>query len=278
MKTIIRNVAFGLLGASVAATSVAGPAEDRAAFQKFYENRFPDTPVDDFKNGVYSILPAAREQWEAIEEFPPYELAVERGEEIYNKTFANGKSFKDCFGEDGSVRSQYPKWDKERGMVVTMELAINECLEANGEKPLKYKKGAITDIGAYMSYNSRGQMVNVEIPSDDPRALAAYEDGKQHFYTKRGQLNFACADCHMHTAGMMYRADTTSPAFGHATSWPVFRSKWQSMGTLHRRFAGCHKNIRANPYKAQGEEYRNLEYFVTYMSNGLEFNGPAARK
>ena len=50
------------------------------------------------------------------------------------------------------------------------------------------------------------------------------------------------------------------------------------MGTLHRRFAGCHKNIRANPYKAQGEEYRNLEYFVTYMSNGLEFNGPAARK
>ena len=80
MKTIIRNVAFGLLGASVAAASVAGPAEDRAAFQKFYENRFPDTPVDDFKNGVYSILPAAREQWESIEEFPPYELAVERGE------------------------------------------------------------------------------------------------------------------------------------------------------------------------------------------------------
>ena len=73
-------------------------------------------------------------------------------------------------------------------------------------------------------------------------------------------------------------ADTVSPAFGHATSWPVFRSKWQAMGTLHRRFAGCHNNIRANPYKAQGEEYRNLEYFVTYMSNGLEYNGPAARK
>ena len=110
------------------------------------------------------------------------------GEEFYNKTFANGKSFKDCFGEDGAVRGQYPYWDKERGMVVTMELAINECLEANGEKPLKYKKGKIADVTAYMSYNSRGQMVQVDIPSDDPRALAAYEDGKQHFYTKRGQL------------------------------------------------------------------------------------------
>jgi len=278
MKKIIRNVAFGLLGLSVSAASVAGPEEDRAAFQKFYENRFPDTPVDDFKNGVYSILPSAREQWEAIEEFPPYELSIERGEEIYNKTFANGKSLASCFGEEGAVRGQYPNWDKERGMVVTMELAINECLEANGEKPLKYKKGAMADVSAFMSYNSRGQQVNVEIPSDDPRALAAYEMGKEQFYTKRGQLNFACADCHMHTSGMMYRADTVSPAFGHATSWPVFRSKWQAMGTLHRRFAGCHNNIRANPYKAQGEEYRNLEYFVTYMSNGLEFNGPAARK
>ena len=278
MKKIISHVAFGLLGLSVSAAVVAGPAEDRAAFQKFYENRFPETPVDDFKNGVYSILPAAREQWEAIEEFPPYALATERGEQIYNKTFANGKSMASCFGDDGAVRGQYPYWDRDRGMVVTMELAINECLEANGEKPLKYKKGAIADVGAFMSYNSRGQKVNVEIPSDDPRALAAYENGKEHFYTKRGQLNFACADCHMYTAGNMYRADTTSPAFGHATSWPVFRSKWQSMGTLHRRFAGCHNNIRANPYKAQGEEYRNLEYFVTYMSNDLEYNGPAARK
>ena len=163
-------------------------------------------------------------------------------------------------------------------MVVTMERAVNECREANGEKPYGWKKGKIADVTAYMSYNSRGQEVKVDIPSDDPRALAAYEEGKEHFYTKRGQLNFACADCHMLTAGNLYRADTTSPAFGHATSWPVFRSKWQSMGTLHRRFAGCHKNIRANPYKAQGPEYSNLEYFVTYMSNGLDFNGPAARK
>ncbi len=279
MKKIIRNVAFGLVGLSVSAASVAGPEEDRQAFRKFYENRFPQVqPIGDFQNGVYSILPQAREQWEAIEEFPPYELAIEEGEKIFNKTFANGKSLKDCFGEDGAVREQYPHWNKERGMVMTMELAINECLEANGEKPLKYKKGAMAAVSAYMSYNSRGQSINVEIPSDDPRALAAYEDGKEHFYTKRGQLNFACADCHMHTSGMNYRSETVSPAFGHATNWPVYRAKWQEMGTLHRRFAGCHNNIRANPFKAQGEEYRNLEYFISYMSNGLEFNGPAARK
>ena len=276
MKIIIRGT-LATLGLGIALGVSAGPVEDQAAFQKYYESRFPNTPTADFANGVYSILPEARER-ESIEEFPPYEIAIENGEKLYHSKFANGKSLADCFGPEGAVRGQYPLWDKERGMVVTMERAVNECREANGEKPYGWKKGKIADVTAYMSYNSRGQEVKVDIPSDDPRALAAYEDGKEHFYTKRGQLNFACADCHMLTAGNLYRADTTSPAFGHATSWPVFRSKWQSMGTLHRRFAGCHKNIRANPYKAQGAEYSNLEYFVTYMSNGLDFNGPAARK
>jgi sulfur-oxidizing protein SoxA len=277
MKIIIRGT-LATLGLGIALGVSAGPVEDQAAFQKYYESRFPNTPTADFANGVYSILPEAREQWESIEEFPPYEIAIENGEKLYHSKFANGKSLADCFGPEGAVRGQYPLWDKDRGMVVTMERAVNECREANGEKPYGWKKGKIADVTAYMSYNSRGQEVKVDIPSDDPRALAAYEDGKEHFYTKRGQLNFACADCHMLTAGNLYRADTTSPAFGHATSWPVFRSKWQSMGTLHRRFAGCHNNIRANPYKAQGAEYSNLEYFVTYMSNGLDFNGPAARK
>ena len=277
MKIIIRGT-LATLRLGIALGVSAGPVEDQAAFQKYYESRFPNTPTADFANGVYSILPEAREQWESIEEFPPYEIAIENGEKLYHSKFANGKSWADCFGPEGAVRGQYPLWDKDRGMVVTMERAVNECREANGEKPYGWKKGKIADVTAYMSYNSRGQEVKVDIPSDDPRALAAYEEGKEHFYTKRGQLNFACADCHMLTAGNLYRADTTSPAFGHATSWPVFRSKWQSMGTLHRRFAGCHNNIRANPYKAQGAEYSNLEYFVTYMSNGLDFNGPAARK
>jgi len=36
--------------------------------------------------------------------------------------------------------------------------------------------------------------------------------------------------------------------------------------------------VRAKPFKAQNEEYRNLEYFISYMSNGLEINGPGSRK
>ena len=170
MKTIIRGT-LGTLGLGLALSVSAGPVEDQAAFQKYYENKFPNTPVMDFQNGVYSILPEAREQWESIEEFPPYEIAIENGEKLYHSKFANGKSLADCFGPEGAVRGQYPFWDKDRGMVITMERAVNECREANGEKPYGWKKGKIADVTAYMSFNSRGQEVKVEIPSDDLRLM-----------------------------------------------------------------------------------------------------------
>ena len=120
MKTIISSALVGTLGLGIAFSVAAGPVEDQIAFQKYYESRFPNTPTEDFANGVYSILPTAREQWEAIEEFPPYEIAIESGEELYHSKFANGNSLADCFGPEGAVRGQYPFWDKDRGMVVTM--------------------------------------------------------------------------------------------------------------------------------------------------------------
>jgi sulfur-oxidizing protein SoxA len=162
--------------------------------------------------------------------------------------------------------------------VITLPLAINQCREANGEKPLKYKKGSINDILSYISFQSRGKKTNVVIPENEPGAMAAYEAGKKFFYSRRGQLNFSCASCHVQNAGNQIRSEILSPALGHTTHFPVYRSKWGTVGTLHRRFSGCNKQVRAKPFKAQGEQYRNLEYFLTYMSNGLELNGPGARK
>lgn len=161
--------------------------------------------------------------------------------------------------------------------MVTLELAINDCRKANGEIPLKWKKGPIAKISAYMAYTSRGNVFDIQIP-DDPRALAAYERGKKHFYQKRGQLNMACADCHKFYSGNMVRADLLSPALGHLTHFPVYRSKRRGLGATHRRYGGCNKQVRAKPFKAQSAEYRALEYFHTYMSNGLAVNGPGARK
>jgi sulfur-oxidizing protein SoxA len=259
--------------------SNASPEEDLKAFRAYFAKRFPDTPMHDFINGVYSIHKPSREQWEAFEEFPSYEIYVDKGEGIYK----GSKALQKCF-PNPAVKGNYPMFDTKRGEVVTLELAINECLKAGGEEELKYKKGPLAHLTAYIAKQTRGQKINVKIPND-PKAVEAYERGKRHFYAKRGQLNMSCADCHYYYAGNLIRADILSPALGHTSHFPVFRNKWAAgdkkadgMGTLHRRYGGCNKQVRARPFKAQSNEYRALEYFHTYMSNGLEWNGPGQRK
>ena len=263
----------------------ATPDQDLKEFREHYFKKFPDTPKNDFINGVYSVDPASREQWEAFEEFPSYEIFVDKGEELFNKKFANGKGFADCFPNyKKGIRQNYPYFDTKSGEVVTLEGAINKCLTDNGEKPYKLKTGNITYVSAYLAYLSRGNKLNIKVPNDS-KAMAAYNRGKKHFYAKRGQLNMSCADCHYHYAGSKIRADILSPALGHPTGFPVYRNKWagasakgDGMGTLHRRYGGCNKQVRAKPFKAQSDEYKALEYFHTYMSNGLEVNGPSQRK
>lgn len=276
-KLLVAAFVLGLLGGTTLSVQ-ASPEQDLKEFRAYFKNRFPDTPFNDFVNGVYSIDAASREQWEEIEEFPPYELNLEKGETLFNTPFANGKSYADCFDKGGiGIAHRYPFFDKESGTIITLEGSINACRAVNGEKPLAWEKGDLADISAYMHYTSRGEIINVIVP-DDPAAMAAYQQGKNHFYAKRGQLNMACADCHVYNAGNKIRADLLSPALGHTSGFPVYRSAWGGLGTLHRRYGGCNKQVRAKPYKPQSDEYKTLQYFHTYVSNGLEINGPSSRK
>lgn len=277
MKKILTIAATAL---AISMTPVAGvlatPADDLAAFQGYYKKRFSDVAFDDFKNGVYAIDEASREQWEEMEEFPPYELAIDDGEVLWGKKFANGKSYEDCLGKVDAIRAKFPHYDKENDDIATLEGAINKCRVDNGEEAFKWKKGKIAKLSAYIAYQGRGAKTDVKVEGE--KAEAWYNAGKTFFYGKRGQLNMACADCHVYYSGQNIRGDKLSPALGHTTHFPVYRSKWGNMGTLHRRYAGCNSQMRAKPFKAQSKQYKALEYFEAYMSNGLELNGPGARK
>lgn len=257
----------------------ASPEKDFDKFVSYFKDRFPNTPYEDYKNGVYSIDSSAREQWEAMEEFPPYELNVDRGEELFNQPFKNGNTYGSCFENGGiGVRQNYPYFDLNRNKVVTLEGALNDCRVKNGEKPLSYFKGKeLAHVSAYMAYTSRGNVFNVQIPNTE-EAMNAYEDGKKLYFTKKGQLNFSCADCHVYQTGTKLRADIPSPAIGHPTHFPVYRSGMGRLVTLHERFAGCLNRIRAKSFKGGSDELNNLEFFTTFMSNGLEVNGPGSRK
>ncbi len=263
-------------GAAPAADTV-DPGADAKAFRDYFVKKFPKVRLEDFVNGPYSMNQDMRRQWLEKEEFPPYEFALDAGKEMFSKPFKTGKTYADCFPNGGiGIRQNYPYFDEKEGKVITLELALNRCREANGEAPLSYVKDDMASLTAYMAFTSRGKPFDIKIP-DDPRALAAYENGKRYFYTRRGQLNFSCASCHVQSPGERIRAETLAPALGILNAMPIYRSEWSGMGTISRRFVTCNSQTRAVPLEPQSEEYRDLEYFLSYVSNGLPIAGPGAR-
>jgi len=265
------------LAGHAAAADAIDPGSDFKAFRDYFIKRFPNVPLDDFVNGPYSMDADLRKQWQAIDDFPPYDFAVDRGKAMFATPFKNGKSYGDCFENKGiGIRQNYPYFDEATGEVVTLELALNRCREANGEEPYSYVKDEMASLTAYMAFTSRGKRFDIKIPSD-PRALAAYQKGEEYFYTRRGQLNFSCASCHVQNPGNHIRTEVLAPALGILAAMPIYRSEWNGMGTISRRFVTCNSQVHGVPLAPQDELYRDVEYFLAYMGNGLPVAGPGAR-
>lgn len=266
-----------ILGLITALPLSATPEQDQAAFRKHYQQVFPKLKLADYANGVYAIDDIARQSWLAIEEFPPYETAIEEGKKLFSTAFSNGKHYADCFPNKG-IANKYPKWNKTQGEAITLAKAINDCRTSQHEPTLPYEKGDMLSLLAYLAYTSRGKAIHITIPKDDPRALSAYEQGKTFYYQRHGQLNFSCATCHIQNAGKKLRSEILSASLGHTSNWPTYRLKWGEMGSLHRRFAECLTQTKAQPLPEQSVEFRNLEYFLSYMGNGIPISGPSTRK
>jgi L-cysteine S-thiosulfotransferase len=265
------------LSLSFPALALASPEEDRVRFVEFFEKRFPGVPPEDYVYGALIANPGGREQYEQIMEFPPFLGDLEAGKKIWETPFHNGRTFADCFPNRGhNVVGDYPFFDEGLGKVVTFEDAINTCLRTNGEGELAY--GGPDGMGivtAYARTLSDGMRISIRV--DSPGALAKYEAGKNLFFRRIGQLNAACAGCHLYNAGKIMRMEVISPVLGQATHWPVFRGGEELM-TFQGRFKRCMEQMRAVPYGFDSDEWNNLEYFLTYLSNGLPLKSAVFRK
>ncbi len=254
------------------------PVKNRGQFfpyatEEDMKNIMPVKKVEDFRLGSYAFSKVGRSQYEEINEMPPYEDDIDAGEELYNGT----KGIKECF-PDPAIAGEYPKFDEKQGKVVTLSVAINDCLKAHGQKPWKLTKGKIADLEAFFAAKSKeaGKKVHITIPSK--AAAEAYERGKKAYYAQRGYLKLSCANCHVQGSGNRVRREYLSPLLGATTHFPVYRLKWQGLGTLERRIKGCEKNQGENPHKPGSQWVSEILYFMAYMSNGLPVDGPDIRK
>jgi sulfur-oxidizing protein SoxA len=199
---------------------------------------------------------------------------IESGKSLWNRKFGNGKSLGSCFPNGGRrVAAAYPQYDPRLKRVVTLEMAVNQCLKANNEPQLEpadaQTMGAVT---AYLRSLSDGQKMNVRVP---PAAEERFEEGRRLYLTRMGQRNFACASCHIQSAGKRYAGSPLSPAIGQATHWPVVRDG--RAVTLQARIRECLEMMGAAPFPAGSDELNNIEYFLAYLSNGLPLKANVGR-
>ncbi|MFX0545900.1 sulfur oxidation c-type cytochrome SoxA [Roseovarius sp. S1116L3] len=207
----------------------------------------------------------------------PGMIFVEQATDVWNTAEGSaGKSCADCHGdpeEMAGVRPVYPKWNEEAGEVRTMEMQINDCRETEmGAEPWKYTGNEMVNMTALMASVSRGLPVNV---ATDGPVQSTWEQGKELYYTRFGQLELACASCHEANNGMMIRADHLSQ--GQINGFPVYRLKNTKLNAVHSRFKGCVRDTRAETFEAGSPEFVALELYVASRGNGLDVEGPSVR-
>ena len=235
-----------------------GPLDEVYSGWRFRKGLTQKIQTDDFENPGFSFVDIGEAKWSEVDG-------------------TKGKACESCHNDASKsmkgVRAQMPKWNASLKKPLTLEQTVNNCREKNmGAKPWKWESNEMLGMTAYIGLQSRGMPVNVKT---DGEMSPWISKGKDIYYKKVGQLDMSCANCHEDNYGKMIRADHLSQ--GQINGFPTYRFKWQKMGSIHRRFKGCMKNIRATPYKVGGDEFVALELYVASRGQGLSVETPAVR-
>ena len=276
----------GLIGAfavSVAfgGMAVAGPDDDNLVvndeLQLITETAAPEHM--EYIDTIYSGWRFRTDETQALQldDFDnPGMLTVDKAIDAYSTVEgAAGESCASCHGDVESFKGLHVAMPKvaENGQLVVMEDLINTCrTERMQADAWKWSGQDMQGMVALIGHQSRGMPMNVPI---DGAAAPFWEQGKELYYTKVGQLQMACSNCHEDNYGVMIRADHLSQ--GQINGFPTYRLKNAKMNSSHGRFKGCMKNIRATPYKEGGDEFKALELYLASRGQGLSVETPSVR-
>ncbi len=207
----------------------------------------------------------------------PGMIFVDQGMDVWNTVEGSAdKSCASCHEGPESLkglRAELPKWNEDAGKVYTMEMYINDCrTERMGAEAYGWSDKNMVNLTALISVQSRGMPVNVAI---DGPAQSTWEQGKEMYYTRYGQLELSCANCHEDNYDNYIRADHLSQ--GQINGFPTYRLKNAKLNSTHARFKGCVRDTRAETFKPGSDEFIALELYVASRGNGLSVEAPAVR-
>lgn len=206
----------------------------------------------------------------------PGMLTVDAAVDAYSTVEGSaGESCASCHNDVESFAGLSASMPKVKdGKLSVMEDEINNCrTERMGAEKWKWSGADMQGMVALIGLQSRGMPVNVAIDGD---AAPFWEQGKDMYYTRYGQLELSCANCHEENYGNMIRADHLSQ--GQTNGFPVYRLKQAALISRHNRFRGCIRDTRAETFAEGSDEFRALELYVSSRGNGLSVETPSVRQ
>lgn len=208
----------------------------------------------------------------------PGMLWVDQGAALWREAGSRGEpACEACHDAPESLRGAavtYPRYDPQAGRLLNLEERINRCRTEHQQLPaLAYESEPLLALTALVAHQSRGLPLRVSI---DGPARPYFEQGREYFYTRRGQMNLACHHCHELNAGQYLRGDRLSQ--GQPTGYPIYRLDWQTLGSLQRRLRFCNTGVRAEPFDFGSPVYLSLELFLAWRAGGLVSEAPAVRR
>ena len=228
------------------------------------------------RSGYEFLTPASQALQDDDFENPGW-LWVEQGRqrfvsEIEGPACASCHETTDATFASAAVR--FPRWSEARRTLINLEGQINECRELRMDRaPYALESEEMLSMSAFVSHLARGQSSRVVL-TDETRPF--WQNGRDYFFRRKGQMNLACSQCHDERWGKQLRGDIISQ--GHPNGFPLYRYEWQSLGSLHRRLQDCDAGIRAEPQTLGSEIYLSVELYLAWRARGLILETPAIRR
>jgi sulfur-oxidizing protein SoxA len=261
--------------------AIAGPDEDVLIINGDLEmiTEAPAPEHMEYVDTIYSGWRFRTDDTQALEmdDFDnPGMLTVDAAAEAYATVEGTaGESCASCHDDVSSFSGLAATMPKvQDGKLVVMEDAINTCrTERMQAEAYKWNSSEMQGMVALIKLQSRGMPISVAIDGD---AASFWEQGKDMYYTRYGQLELSCANCHEDNYGNMIRADHLSQ--GQINGFPVYRLKDAGLVSVHNRFRGCIRDTMAETFAVGSDEFRALELYVASRGNGLSVETPSVRQ
>ena len=278
----IKSLALGVSILGVMATPIsAGPDDDTMIINEELE-MVTEIAAPAHLEGISTIYSGwrfrtAETQSLQLDDFDnPAMLTVDKAIDAFSTVDGSeGKSCASC--HDGAevfagLAASMPK--VINGKLTVMEDLLNDHrVQVMGAEPWKWSGQEMQGMVALIGLQSRGMPVDVAIDGD---AAPYWEQGKEMYYTRYGQLELSCANCHEDNYGNMIRADHLSQ--GQINGFPTYRLKQAKLISKHNRFRGCIRDTRAETFAEGSDEFRALELYVQSRGNGLSVETPSVRQ